>query len=130
MRPTDRTTARRFGWLVGAVGCAIASWPVIHGGPIRWPLALAGCLLIGGGTFWPAALIPLARAWVAVGTVIGKINTLVILAGIYYILCTPIGWCLRRRKTWAARFAFRGGRVSDWVPCVPIDPRDDMRRIF
>ena len=52
-------------------------------------------LLILPALIWPASLLRVYKAWMALGTVMGWINTRIILGAVFYLVVTPIG-VLRR----------------------------------
>ena len=83
---------RSFGITVGGIFALIGFWPVIfrNGDPRWWLWGLAGCLLV------PALLLPKSlfwvyKGWMAVGHVMGWINTRIILGAVFYTIVTPIG---------------------------------------
>lgn len=89
---------RSFGLLVGAIFAAISLWPVVwHGESLRiWAIIAAGVLII------PALLMPkslklIYRGWMAIGDVLGWINTRIILGLVFYGVVTPIGTYRRWR---------------------------------
>ena len=88
----DKKQLRSFGLTVGGIFALIGFWPVIfrHQDPRWWAVVVAGCLLIPAvaypnSLFWPY------KGWMAVGHVLGWINTRIILGVIFYGIVTPIG---------------------------------------
>ena len=89
---------RNFGLLVGGVFTVIGIWPMLfHSLAPRWWALLPGILLIAFGLIWPTALAFVYRGWMAVGLVLGWINTRIILGIIFYGLMTPFGLFMRVR---------------------------------
>jgi saxitoxin biosynthesis operon SxtJ-like protein len=91
----DTTTAkqlRSFGLLVGAIFAAIGLLPVLlHGRDLRtWAVVLSALLMIPA-LVYPKSLGLIYRAWMAVGHVLGWVNTRVILSVIFFVLVTPFG---------------------------------------
>ena len=83
---------RSFGLIVGGIFAAIGVWPFIlrNEDPLWWAVILAVCLLVPAvalpnGLFWPY------KGWMAVGNVLGWINTRIILGVVFYGVITPIG---------------------------------------
>jgi polyferredoxin len=121
---------RSFGLLVGAIFAAISLWPVVwHGESLRiWAIIAAGVLVI------PALLMPkslklIYRGWMAIGDVLGWINTRIILGIVFYGVVTPIG----AYRRWRGYDPMRRG----WDPNaqsyrVPREARDakHMQRQF
>jgi len=93
---TKRTELRNFGLIVGGVFGAIALWPAIfRGGDIRtWCLALAA-LLIVPALIVPTALAPAHRAWMALASILGWVNTRIVLGVVFFVVITPIGLVMR-----------------------------------
>ena len=87
-----KKTLRSFGITVGGVFALIGIWPaVVRGGaPHLWAMIVA-VLLILPALIWPASLLRLYKAWMALGTVMGWINTRIILGAVFYLVVTPIG---------------------------------------
>lgn len=96
MNSDTRAHLRKFGLVVGGVFVLLASWSWWRGhtlAPIL--LAVIGAPLMLGGALTPQWLAPVEKAWMAMAHVLGRINTTLILALLYYLVFTPIG-CLRR----------------------------------
>ena len=87
---------RSFGFTVGGIFALIAFWPLVFRGedPRWWAVAVAGCLLVPAVVF-PKSLVCPYKGWMAVGHVMGWINTRVILGVVFYVIVTPVG-VLRR----------------------------------
>jgi saxitoxin biosynthesis operon SxtJ-like protein len=87
---------RSFGFTVGGIFALIGFWPLVFRDkdPRWWVLVVAFCLLVPAvvfpkGLFWPH------KGWMAVGHVLGWINTRIILGMVFYVIVTPVG-VLRR----------------------------------
>jgi Saxitoxin biosynthesis operon protein SxtJ len=89
---TDKKQLRSFGLMVGAVFALIAIWPaVVRGGnPHIWA-GIVSVLLILPALTWPTSLSWVYKGWMAVGNVLGWINTRIILGAVFYLVVTPIG---------------------------------------
>jgi O-antigen/teichoic acid export membrane protein len=83
---------RSFGLTVGGIFGLIALWPLIIRAedPRWWALVAAGCLLVPAAVF-PNNLRWVYKGWMALGYVLGWINTRIILGFIFYFIVTPIG---------------------------------------
>lgn len=88
----DNKQLRSFGLLVGGIFALIALWPVIIRAedPRWWAVVVAACLLVPAAVF-PHSLTWIYRGWMALGHVLGWINTRIILGFIFYFIVTPIG---------------------------------------
>jgi O-antigen/teichoic acid export membrane protein len=83
---------RSFGFTVGGIFALIAFWPLVFRGeyPRWWAMVVAGCLLVPAVVF-PKSLVWVYRGWMAVGHIMGWINTRIILGVVFYVIVTPIG---------------------------------------
>jgi len=85
-----------FGLVVRVIFAVIGLWPLIrHGESIRLWALIPGSLLVVMGLLLPGYLGPIYKAWMAIGHVLGWINTRIILGLIYYALFTPLGLAMR-----------------------------------
>jgi len=83
---------RRFGLVVGGVFALLALWSTYCAHPVLAAVfASLATPLVGLGLVAPRLLAPVERAWMALAHVLGRINTTLILALLYYLVFTPIG---------------------------------------
>lgn len=91
----DKVTNKRlrsFGLTVGGIFAGIGAWPfVIHGGDPRWWAIVIGVCLVVPAVVFPTSLFWIHKGWMAVGHVMGWINTRIILGAVFYLVVTPIG---------------------------------------
>jgi hypothetical protein len=94
-----RKHLRSFGFIVAAGFTIIGLWPLVfRGDGVRtWALGIA-IFMFTTGLIYPPVLKPLFRVWMAVGEVLGWVNTRIILALVYYGMIVPIGMLLRLMK--------------------------------
>jgi hypothetical protein len=87
---------RSFGFTVGGIFALIALWPIVVRAedPRWWAMVVAGCLLVPAVVF-PKSLVWVYKGWMAIGHVLGWINTRIILGMIFYVIVTPIGMIRR-----------------------------------
>jgi hypothetical protein len=83
---------RSFGFTVGGIFALIAFWPLVFRAedPRWWALVIGACLLVPAAVF-PRSLVWVYKGWMAVGHVMGWINTRIILGVVFYVIVTPIG---------------------------------------
>lgn len=87
---------RQFGLMVGGIFSVIGLWPVlVHGGHLRWWALILGMVLMGLGAAIPGSLRHVYKGWMAIGHVLGFINTRILLGVIFYGLITPMGLVMR-----------------------------------
>lgn len=84
--------------MVGGIFALIGIWPMVwRGQPLRLWIFVPGGMLLVLALAWPRSLTHVYRLWMAVGEILGWINTRLILGGIFYLLFTPLGVCMRLR---------------------------------
>jgi hypothetical protein len=83
---------RSFGLLVGSIFALIGLWPmVIYRADPRWWSVVVAAVLLGTGAVYPKSLFRVYKVWMALGHVLGWVNTRIILGVIFYGMVTPIG---------------------------------------
>jgi hypothetical protein len=122
MRASTTAAPRKFGLCVGALfvlaGC-VSAWRGHAIAPrVCWG---AGMPLLVLGALAPSFLLPVERAWMAMADVLGRVNTRLILSGLYVAVVTPVGALRRRSGDPLDRRMSAGTR---WVrrPRGPVDP--------
>jgi len=89
---TDNKQLRSFGLTVGGVFALIGLWPLIlHAADPRWWSVVVAGILIAPALVYPNSLFWPYKGWMAVGHVLGWINTRIILGVVFYAVVTPIG---------------------------------------
>ena len=96
----NKKDLRRFGQILGALIAIIfgllapfwadrpfPAWPA-------WPWAVAGILWLWAFVL-PGTLYPLHRFWMGLGSILGRINTRIILTILFYCMMVPIGLIMR-----------------------------------
>lgn len=93
----DGKGLRHFGLITSAITVVLFGlllpWIIGHGFPL-WPWVVGGILTIWA-VILPKTLRPVYRAWMAVGHVLGWINTRIILGIVFYIVILPAGGIMR-----------------------------------
>jgi Saxitoxin biosynthesis operon protein SxtJ len=88
----DNKQLRSFGLIVGGIFAVIAVWPlVIHSAEPRWWSLIVAAVLVLPAVVYPQSLYWPHKGWMAVGTVLGWINTRIILGAVFFFVVTPIG---------------------------------------
>lgn len=89
----DKKTLREFGLITGAIFAGLFGllfpWLFERSIPL-WPWILLSILWVWA-LILPASLLPVYRGWMAIGHVLGWINTRIILGIMFYIIFLPIG---------------------------------------
>ena len=94
--------------------------------------AAAGLMVLLLGVARPGWLRPVYVAWMAAAFPVGWLLTHLLLAGIYFLLITPIGLILRLTRRDPLARQFDREAESYWTPTsgVPTDQNDDRARYF
>jgi len=115
----SKAELRKFGLTVGGAFVVLGgiSWWRGHELPPRvlWTLA---ALLIVPGAIAPAVLGPVHRVWMAFATVLGHVNTRIILTVLFYLVMTPIGLIMRLFRDPLDR-SLRDRSTSQWIKREP-----------
>ena len=97
IKKKSRRAEREFGLIVGGVLLLLSGWWLYRG---KFPtlshviLPLGGLLVLLGLVF-PAALVWPNKAWMALAEVLSFVTTRIILAFVFFIIVTPIGFIKR-----------------------------------
>ena len=129
--PVPESSDRSFGIVFAAVFAIIASWPLLHlEAPRWWAFGVAGGFA-GVAFIWPRILRPLNRAWLALGRLLHRVMSPLILGTIFFICVTPIAWILRICGKDVLSLALDPNRSSYWTVRQPAEPpTETMKRQF
>src|SRR5690349_4882438 len=107
---------RRFGLTVGGMfvllGCLSRwrghVWPPV----VMWAV---GALLVVPGLIVPVALGPVRRAWMRFATVLGEVNSRVILGVFFFVVIAPVGFVLRKLVRDPLDRRLDDGKATNWI---------------
>lgn len=107
---------RQFGVLVGTVFTALGAWWLYRGkfAGIAPLLLVVGPVMVSLGALLPRALIIPNRWWTALGRVLSKVSTSVILSLVYFLAITPIGF-VKRLQGWDPLHRRSMSGASYWI---------------
>ena len=116
MQGASRAELRRFGLTVGGalLLLALASRWRGHVLPPR-VLAAAGVLLVVPGLIAPMALAPVQRGWMRAATLLGEVNSRIILTVLFYLVIAPVGLVLRTFVRDPLDRSLRDEKPSNWI---------------
>jgi Saxitoxin biosynthesis operon protein SxtJ len=108
---------REFGLIVGGVLVLLAGWWLYRGKfePATNVLLLVGSVLVVFGAVWPRLLVLPNRAWMALAAILSYISTRVILAAVFFLIVTPIGF-IKRAMGWDPLHRRSSAGDSYWHP--------------
>lgn len=106
---------RKFGLVVGGVLALLGGVLSALGSRLAGPvLAGAGLALVATGAVAPALLAPVHRGWMAVARLLARVNTVLFLSIVFFLVLTPLGLALR--LSGRDELARRRRRLTGWVP--------------
>ena len=127
MKPTLPSN-RSFGWTFTGVFVIAGVYGLWKGGaalPWLLPLAALTALVTLTRDTW---LTPLNRAWMALGLLLGRVVSPVVLGVIFYGVFTPVAWVMRLAGRDAMCRRLDPAAASYWVKRDPPGPADDSYR--
>jgi len=126
MQAVSTAELRRFGLTVGGVFVLLGtvSWWRGHtmAPRVLWALGVA---LVVPGAVAPAVLRPVQSMWMRLATVLGEVNSRILLTAMFFLVFTPIGLVMRVFRD-PLRRGRGSGSVSDWIRRTPV-PVDRAR---
>jgi cell division protein FtsW (lipid II flippase) len=116
--PSDRS----FGFVMAAFFVLLGLAPLRHHLPVRiWSLALALVFLVFA-LLRPAVLAPLNKAWMALGLLLSRVVTPVVIGLMFYLVFTPVGFLYRLLGRDPLHLKFSNGTSSYWIKRDPPGP--------
>jgi hypothetical protein len=117
MKKRSHRAEREFGFIVGGILILLSAWWMYRGkfhlvAPITLPLGSALVLL---GLVLPRALVYPNKAWMALAEALSFVSTRVILAFVFFIIVTPIGF-VKRLSGWDPLHRRAAASDSYWQP--------------
>jgi len=108
---------REFGFIVGGILMLLSAWWIYRGkfpgvSHITLPL---GAVLVLLGLAFPRALVFPNKAWMALAEVLSFISTRIILAFVFFVIITPIGF-VKRLFGWDPLSRRAASSDSYWRP--------------
>jgi hypothetical protein len=121
--PVAPGSERSFGRVIAVVLACLGLLNWLHGGVAwRW-LWTAGALFALVGLLWPAALVPLNRAWYRLGLLMHVIVEPLVLSLVFYGAVLPIGLLMRAKHRDLLHLEIQRDRTSYWTKREPPGPQ-------
>ena len=117
MKKRSLRPEREFGFIVGGVLILLSAWWIYRGkfhSVAQVALPLGGVLALLGFAF-PRALVWPNKAWVALAEVLSFVSTRIILAFVFFVIVTPIGF-IKRLSGWDPLHRRAAASDSYWKP--------------
>jgi hypothetical protein len=129
--PAPEGSDRSFGLVFAAVLSLVGCLPLLRLQPPRWwvlAVAVAFALL---ALLWPAVLQPLNRAWLAVGRLLHRVVSPLVMSAVFFLCVTPVAWIMRLRGKDVLLLARRPDLSSYWIAReASPPPAETMKRQF
>ena len=111
----SRENNKGFGLLFFVVFLIIGLWPIINGDSPRIIFFIIGLIFLILGLVNSKILTPLNKAWVKLGELLGKIIAPIVMAGVYFIVLTPISIIVRLFGKDLLKVKFSDKSKSYWI---------------
>ena len=113
--PARESSDRSFGLVFAVVFALSGCWPLIHShSPRWWALGIAIAFLLAA-LGRPQILRPLNRAWLALGLLLHKVVSPLMMGAIFFLCVTPTAWIMRLRRKDVLSLARRSDVASYWI---------------
>ena len=122
---------RSFGFVFAGVFALVGAWPLIHFAEPRWWAFGVAAVFAVVALLSPHILRPANRAWLALGKLLHRIVSPLIMGAVFFLCVTPIAWIMRRRGKDVLSLARRPDLNSYWLTREPGPPDSEtMKRQF
>ena len=117
MKKRTHRAEREFGFIVGGILVLLSVWWLYRGkfhqvAPITLPL---GSVLVLLGLVFPRALVYPNKAWMTLAEALSFVSTRIILAFVFFVIVTPIGF-VKRLSGWDPLHRRAAASDSYWQP--------------
>jgi len=118
----QQSSNRTFGLVFAGFFFLVAILPLLRGDALRWWALPCSAVFLIAAILAPKVLGPLNQAWTALGIVLHKISSPIILGILFYFVFAPFGWLLRRMGKDFLRLRRAPESDSYWIPRQPPGP--------
>lgn len=117
--PAPESSDRNFGFVFAAVFSLIGCWPLWHyQSPRWWALVIAAAFALVA-LIRPQVLHPLNRAWLALGKLMHRIVSPVVMGALFFLCVTPTAYVMRMRGKDLLSLKRRPDLKSYWIDREP-----------
>jgi hypothetical protein len=111
-----QTSERKFGIVIGCIASAVALLPLIKEQEPRWWLMVVGLAILSISCIRPALLVPLNRAWTALGRILHKIVSPLVCGILFFAVITPFGLLFRMLGKDPLHLTRSADQETYWMP--------------
>ena len=117
--PAPESSDRNFGFVFAALFALIGCWPLWHyQWPRWWALVIAAAFTLVA-LIRPQVLHPLNRAWLALGKLMHRIVSPVVMGALFFLCVTPTAYVMRMRGKDLLSLKRRPDLKSYWIDREP-----------
>jgi hypothetical protein len=129
--PAPESSDRSFGFVFVAVFLIAGCSPLLRlESPRWWALAVAGVFALFA-LVRPKLLHPLNRAWLALGHLLHRVVSPLVMSAVFFLCVTPVAWIMRLRGKDVLSLARRPDLPSYWITREQSPPPvETMKRQF
>lgn len=95
MKKPDKKELRKFAITISSALCVLGSIILWRRGQAGSIYIAVGAVFFFAGLVWPNSLALLYKAWMALALVLGLIMSHIILALVFFVVLTPIGFIMK-----------------------------------
>ena len=129
--PGPESSDRSFGLVFAAVFSVVGGVPLLRLEQPRWWAFGVAALFALLAVLWPDLLHPLNRAWLALGRLLHRVVSPLVMSAVFFLCVTPVAWIMRLRGKDVLSLARRPDLPSYWIAREPSPPPSEtMKRQF
>jgi len=116
------SSERSFGFVFAAVFAIISLWPLFGDGGVRWWFLVIALGFAAVASVRPALLAPLNRLWLALGLLLNRIVSPLVMALLFFLVITPFALVMRVTGKDPLRLKYDPKVRSYWILRAPPGP--------
>ena len=129
--PAPESSDRSFGLVFAAVFALMGAWPLLHLATPRWWAFVVAAAFALVALVRPQILHPFNYVWLALGRLLHRVVSPLVMGAVFFLCVTPIAWIMRLRGKDVLSLARRPDLSSYWIKREPTEPSaETMKRQF
>jgi hypothetical protein len=121
---TPKSSDRSFGFVFSTAAAIVGLSPLLHLSLPRWWALGVSVVFALLATFRPAVLHPLNLAWLALGRLLHRVMSPLVMGVVFFLCVTPIAAVMRLWKKDILSLAYRSDLPSYWIKREPSPPAE------